>query len=387
MSSKKGFRFIEVLTVSFSHFAHDVYTAFLSPLLPLIIDKFGISYTAAGMLNVVRNLPTILNPLIGAIVDKRGGRFFVIIGPTISAIGMTMLGLAPNYAILLILLFVVGLNSTLYHVPSPVMIRLASGERRGLGMSFFMVGGETARTLGPVIALAGVTAWGFEGIWRLIPFGLFASLFLWWRLSKLPYVVSKKDNDKNELTSLKFIWQKVYKFFTVMFFFLLFRAMLRSTLTFYLPTYLKTQGENLWYAGAALSILEFAGIFGTFFGGAVSDYLGRKNTLLISASLTPVLMLIFLNMSGIWSFVLLILLGLMIFITSPVLLAFVHDIKTDRPAFVNSIYMILNFFGASVAALCVGFLSDKFGMKESFYIVTFFSFGAIPVVLFFKENE
>ncbi len=383
----KNFRLFDVITVSFSHFAHDIYTAFLSPILPLIIEKYSISYTAAGLLNVIRNFPTILNPVVGAIVDRRGGRFLVIIGPTISAIGMTIIGVAPSYGVLLLLLFVVGLNSTLFHVPSPVMIKLVSGNRVGLGMSFYMVGGEAARTLGPIVVLAAVSAWGLEGIWRLIPFGVAASAFLWWRLSQLPIKGQGVTRTDEKLTGIKEILRQVYKFFLVMLLFLIFRAMLKSALTFYLPTYLKVEGHSLWLSGIALSVLEFAGIFGSFFGGAISDHIGRKNTLLISAVTTPVLMLLFLNLDGIWTFPLLILLGLMVFITSPVLLAFVHDIETDRPAFVNSIYMILNFFGSSVAALLLGFLSDKFGLKESFYLVTYLSFGAIPVVMLFKKHE
>jgi len=384
---ENGFRFFDVLTVSFSHFAHDVFSAFLSPILPLIIEKFSISYTAAGLLNVIRNIPTLLNPVFGAIVDRKGGRFLVIIAPTISATAMCLIGLAPNYAILLLLLFTVGLNSTLFHVPSPVMIRYLSGNRVGLGMSFYMVGGEAARTLGPIIVLAGVSAWGLEGIWRLIPLGVASSLFLYWRLSKLPYGLHGVSKIDEKLTKLRRILRKVYKFFAVMMLFLVFRAMLKSALTFYLPTYLQTQGHSLWLSGISLSVLELAGIFGSFFGGTISDHIGRRNTLLISAIAAPIFMFLFLTLDSFWSFPLLILLGLVIFITGPVLLAFTNELKTDRPAFVNSIYMILNFFGTSVASLLVGYFSDKFGIKQSFYLVTYISLGAIPVVLLFKEHK
>ncbi len=384
---KSGFRLVDVLTVSFSHFAHDIFTAFLSPILPLIIERFSISYTAAGLLNVIRNIPTLLNPLFGAMVDRRGGRFLVIIGPTVSATAMCLIGVAPNYGVLLLLLFVVGLNSTLFHVPSPVMIRRFSGNRVGMGMSFYMVGGETARTLGPIIVLAAVSAWGLEGIWRLIPFGVASSLFLWWRLSKVPIKGQGFTRTNEKLTGVKEILRRVYKFFLVMLLFLLFRAMLRSALTFYLPTYLKSQGNSLWLSGIALSVLEFAGIFGSFFGGSISDHIGRKNTLLISAISAPILMYLFLTLDSFWTFPLLILLGLVIFTTGPVLLAFTNEIKTDRPAFINSLYMILNFFGSSVASLLVGYFSDLFGLRESFFIVTYLSIGAIPVVLLFKEHQ
>jgi hypothetical protein len=40
------------------------------------------------------------------------------------------------------------------------MIKQSSGEETGKGMSYFMVGGEFARTLGPILITAAVSWWG-----------------------------------------------------------------------------------------------------------------------------------------------------------------------------------------------------------------------------------
>ncbi len=381
----KSFRFWDVVTVSFSHFAHDVYTAFLSPLLPLLINKFGLSYTQAGLLNVVRGIPTVLNPVVGAIVDRVGGRYLVIFAPAVAAVSMSLIGVAPGFGMLVILLFVAGVNSTLFHVPSPVMIKLFAGKYTGTGMSFYMVGGELARTLGPLVVLGAVSLWGLEGIWRLIPFGLLASLILYVRLHNVKIKGSGFGRSNTKLTPVREILRKVYGFFIVMFLFLVFRAMLKTALTYYLPTFLKSEGASLWLAGASLSILEVAGIGGSMIGGWLSDHIGRRNTLLISAVFAPLLTLAFLELGVGWAIPVLILIGLVLFTTGPVLLAYVQDLKTDRPAFVNSLYMILNFFGTALASVVFGWLSDRFGMKETFYFVAFFSFGAIPVVYLFGK--
>lgn len=42
MSNKK-FKKSEVFTISSAHMIHDIYSAFLAPLLPLLIEKLGIS--------------------------------------------------------------------------------------------------------------------------------------------------------------------------------------------------------------------------------------------------------------------------------------------------------------------------------------------------------
>lgn len=55
----------KVLLLSLCHFIHDVYSSFLAPLLPLIIEKFGLSLTQAGFLSTVMQIPALLNPYIG----------------------------------------------------------------------------------------------------------------------------------------------------------------------------------------------------------------------------------------------------------------------------------------------------------------------------------
>jgi FSR family fosmidomycin resistance protein-like MFS transporter len=381
------FRWYNVLIISFSHFAHDVYTAFLAPLLPILIKTYSLSYTQAGLLNIIRGVPSLFNPLIGAYVDRIGGRTIIILAPTVSAVAMTLIGITPSYSILAILLFVSGVNSTFYHVPSPVVIKQISGNKSGLGMSFFMLGGESARTLGPIIAMAAVSMWGIEGLWKLIPFGVFSSFMLWWKLKGRKIKGLSPNHDKEKLTNIKIIVKKVYKFFLLMILFLIFRSTVKTALTFFLPTFLKFKGESLWLAGISLSVVELAGMAGTFIGGHVSDKIGRKKTLLIASVITPVSMYFFLESGTVFKFVLLIILGIALFSTGSVLLAFVHDIKTDRPAFVNSLYMVSGFATSAAITFVIGKVADVIGLEQTFYAAAVVSTLAIPVVLMFKEQE
>lgn len=192
-NKKKAFQTRNVLLVSFAHSVHDIYSAFLSPVLPLLITKLGISYSLSSFLSVLQRLPSLINPFIGLWADRMNLRYLIIISPAITAISMSLLGVAPNYGFLVVLLLVMGVSSALFHVPAPVMIRQVAGDRKGLGMSFYMLGGELARTLGPMVILAAVSWWGFAGSWKLIPFGLAASLLLFLQLRKVQvYKIMKK---------------------------------------------------------------------------------------------------------------------------------------------------------------------------------------------------
>ncbi len=137
MEKKNTFQTIDAVAISIAHHLHDIYSSFLAPILPLLIEKLSISYTSAGLLTVAQRLPSLLNPFVGLIADKISIRYFVIFAPSITAISMSLLGIAPNYAVLVGLLLVMGISATLFHVPAPVMMKRISGDRIGMGMSFF----------------------------------------------------------------------------------------------------------------------------------------------------------------------------------------------------------------------------------------------------------
>src|SRR6056297_1642520 len=168
----------KVIAVSSAHLLHDVYSSFLAPLLPLLVGKLGITLSMAGLLDSVKNSPSLFNPLFGLFVDRFNVKYFVIITPAVTVVIMSLIGIAPGYPILVLMIFVMGVNSNFFHIPSPVLIKKLAADRTATGMSFYMLGGELSRTLGPLLITAAVTLWGLEGTWRLIPFGLAASLVL-----------------------------------------------------------------------------------------------------------------------------------------------------------------------------------------------------------------
>jgi len=175
-----------VVGMALCHFINDVYTSFLSPLLPLLIQKLSMSLTQAGFLSTVLQVPSLLNPYIGTLADRISVRYFIIAAPSLTAVPMSLIGLAPTYAVLLILLFLAGISVSIFHVPAPVMISRVSGSRVGRGMSFYMAGGEVARTLGPLAAIGSVSLLGLEGFYPVMIFGVIASIWLFLGFKDIP---------------------------------------------------------------------------------------------------------------------------------------------------------------------------------------------------------
>ena len=323
----------KVVTLSVAHLLHDTFGSFLAPLLPLLTAKLGMSLSVSAFLDITRRVPTLFNPIFGMIAEYRGIKLLVILTPAVTSTAMSLTGLAPTVPVLFVLIFVAGISAALFHVPSPVLVRESSGDKVGTGMSLFMVGGELARTLGPLLVTTAVSLWSLEGIFRLIPIGVAASLVLWFKLRDLD--VQRNVSGTKERGDTRAILKRYAPFFVVLSAFLLFQSVMKSALTLYLPLYLTERGAGLWLAGASLSILQFFGVAGTFASGTLSDRFGRTRTLLTASVGSIGAMGLFLSTHHV---AFLALTGLFLFSTGPVLLTMVQETNSPMPTFMNSMY-------------------------------------------------
>ena len=381
----EGFQRGKVATISAVHFIHDCYTAFLAPALPLIIEKLGISYGMTGLLAVIQRIPSLFNPLIGIVAERPVMRYMVIFSPASTAVFMSLIGVAPGYIFLAIVLFFSGISSTLWHIPTPVMVKQLSGKRTGKGMSYYMVGGELARTAGPLIILGVISLWGLEGTWKMMPMGFIASLILYLNFRSAKFLPATSPLHHQEGS-----YWKIFLRFSAAFFltggYTLFQAGMKASLTYYLPTFLTDRGNTLQFSDLALTVIQLSGAIGALFAGTISDKLGRNRTLFIVSIVTPLLTLLFLRLEGFWIFPVLLPLGFFLFAPTSVMLATVQDLDTDKKAFVNSIYMTLNFFVSVMVYPVVGTIIDHVGFLPTFKATAWLGFGATLIVLITRNK-
>jgi MFS family permease len=124
------------------------------------------------------------------------------------------------------------------------------------------------------------------------------------------------------------------------------------------------------------------GIAGSMIAGMLSDRFGRKNVLLSMVVILPMLMWLFILSSGIWFVPLLIILGVFQFGIRPVMLAVVQDTNSEHPAYVNGVYIMINFVTGSLMILVIGMLGDKIGLENTYRIAATLAFSAVPCALF-----
>ena len=376
-TEEETFQTGQVSTIVGGHFVHDTFTAFVPPLLPLVIENLSLSLTMAGALTAFMQFPAILNPFIGYLADKINLRYFVIFAPAATATLIGLLGLMPNYATLAVLFLLIGISVAAFHAPTPAMIARIAGRRVGLGMSLYMAGGELGRTVGPLVAVAGVAAWGLEGVYRLVVIGWASSLILLWRFRN----VSASGYRKRSV-GLRAELPKLRTFFLPVLFITLSRSFIAVSITTYLPTFLSFEGSTLARAGVMLAVLEGAGVMGALLSGTISDRFGRKPVLLAAVVLSSIMMFAFLLAEGWLMVAALALLGFFTLSPQPVLLAMVQDHLPDNRATANGLYMSIAFLVRSLVLVLVGAAGDAWGLRLTFMLSGVLSVvSVVPILL------
>jgi FSR family fosmidomycin resistance protein-like MFS transporter len=259
-------------------------------------------------------------------------------------------------------------------------------------MSFFMLGGELARGVGPMLILGAVSLWGMEGTFRMIPLGAAASVMLYFRLRDIEIRSHRGSvlHDSAEGPFRQFVRLIVEKrkFFLIIAGISFSRAIITRALNAFLPTYLTSQGSSLWFSGISLSVLELAGAAGVITSGAVSDRIGRRKMLLIIKTVAPLMLMLFLLARGLWQIPVLVVLGLFAFASAPISLALVQEYAQEHPAAANGVVMTMHFlFGAS-SVFMVGLMSDWLGLNGAYWICALLSIVGIPCSLLLpKEHD
>jgi FSR family fosmidomycin resistance protein-like MFS transporter len=155
------------LAVAVAHGLNDLYAAMLHPLLPRIMEKMGLSIALAALLATVLTIASsLLQPVMGFLADRWGPRAFVVVGPLLSGVFMSLIGAAPTFAVLLAVLVLGGLGSAIFHPPgASLAVRVAAGGSSGMRYSLFSFGGSAGFALGPLFAVGCVSAFGLERLW------------------------------------------------------------------------------------------------------------------------------------------------------------------------------------------------------------------------------
>lgn len=360
-ASEDGFHAGRVLTITAGHLVHDVFSGFLPVLLPLLIDRFGLSLFLAGSLTLFLRLPSALNPFFGLVADRFDLRVAAAWAPGMTALAMSLLGATPHYALLCGLLLLAGVSAAVFHVVGPVMVARASGERVGRGMSWWMTSGELARSLAPLLAVGAVSLLGLERLFPVAILGVGASVLLHVRLGRGEVSVPAPAEG-----GFRAAWQGLRPVAVPLAGLVFTRSFLTGCLVAFLPTYVVGGGRSLFLGGVAMAVLQGVGTLGSLAGGTLSDRIGRRGVLAAAVPGAAFMMLLLAHGPS-WSlFPALVGLGITLFAITPVNMALVQDVAGEYRSTANGLYMGFNFLSTAFATLLTGWLGDLADLSAAF---------------------
>ena len=364
----------QVLTLASAHGAHDFYTGFLAPLLPILIDKLSLLKVQGGLLSSFLLWPSALQPIIGRVADRKNLKKYIFLAPAISGIFMSLLGVAPNYTILAIILLIAGINSAGFHAITPAIAGRISGNNIGKGMSYWIVGGQLAWMIGPIVITSVVSLFSVRATPWLMIGGIGASFILFFLLKNVDVQALPNNNEIPLASSIK----TIAPIFLPMIGVITGRSLISSATSSFLPLYLTDQGASLLLAGTMQTVNIGSGILGTLIGGNLRDKIGGKPIIIISILGSLLFMILFLNVGGLYQIVTLILLGIFSAMLLPVNLAMVQEYSPENRFLANGLYLAIQFFIRALAGIIIGFLYDQFGGQQAFLYGAIFSIIAMP---------
>jgi len=133
-----------LLLLTVAHFCVDSYASMLSPALPFLAAKLGLSLTTVGQLVAIVSLSSITQPLMGIWADRMARRYLVTGGLFLAAACTPLMGIAPSFATVALAVLLGGFGVAAFHPQVFALAGELSGERRSLGIALFIFGGTLA---------------------------------------------------------------------------------------------------------------------------------------------------------------------------------------------------------------------------------------------------
>lgn len=267
------------------------------------------------------------------------------------------------------------------HTIRPSLQAVDNPEFQTEGMSFFMAGGELGRSIGPLLIVAVVGRFGLENAYVAAIPGVLASLVLFRLMGGIRLRFSA------EPLSLRAALSAQRTPLLLLLGITLFRAMSVFSFLTFLPTYLTGEGTSLFFAGAAVSIFELAGVAGALLGGTLSDRLGRRAVFLISQTTVVPVLLAFLHSSGLAAFPLLLMGGLVGLATGPVGMTVIQELFTGNRSTATGLYVSFSMIVSGISTTLFGAVADAIGLPVTMHVLAVVPLLAVPLTLLLPETR
>ncbi|OGB96360.1 MAG: hypothetical protein A2Z31_08750 [candidate division NC10 bacterium RBG_16_65_8] len=356
------------LAIALAVLGHTVVDAsqnILPVVLPLLMERFQLSYSQVGVAAALLNISSsLIQPVFGWVSDRWSTRWFMWTGVAWTGILMSCLGLVPNYPTFLVLIVLTGVGTAAFHPIASMAVALASGNQRGLGMSLFSAGGNLGFAIGPVMAAWLMARFGLPGTLAVVVPGLLMAAAMY--AGRAEFVGPPMARESRTASSSDPIpWGRLGTLSAL----ITLRSWGYSGLITFIPLLLHEQGVALQVAGRALFVFLFFGALGGMLGGHLSDRFGRHRVMATSLLIFPVLMALALVTDGPFRWLLLAVAGVMLLASFSVTVVFAQELLPHHLGLASGLTLGLAFGAGGVGVGLSGFLADALGLRVSVWIL------------------
>src|SRR5215213_10092575 len=272
------------------HFVSDSYSSIIYPLLPVLQAKLSLTTSQVFWLAPLYAISSsLMQPVYGLISDRYARRTFAVFSPTVTAIFVSMIGLAPGYSTLVLVLIAGGVGIGSFHPQAAAMASAASGDRRRVGMAVFSASGTLGFAVGPLAIALLISAFGLDKTWYIFGLGLLMSAVLY-RICPPLEAPARSGEPKIKwqlLSALRAAWKPLLLLYLIT----VLRSGLQMTTNNYLPFLLKERGYEVTGTGGVLTVYLLLGGVGGLAGGFLAERISGRSVTLFSGLIAGPLMI------------------------------------------------------------------------------------------------
>lgn len=377
-----------LFAISFSHLLNDLIQSLVPAMYPILKQSFRLDFAQIGLITLAFQVTSsLLQPVVGMVTDRRPMPYSLATGMGFTLLGLLLLSVAGQFALLLAAAALIGLGSAVFHPESSRVARMASGGRYGFAQSIFQVGGNAGSALGPLLAAFIVVPGGQSSVAWFSAVALLAAFVLlqigrWYHLHA-PAARSGARAVAAQAMALSRgrVGCSIAILLALLFSKYFYMASLNSYYTFYL---IDRFGVSVQSAQMYLFAFMAAVAVGTFVGGPVGDRIGRKYV--IWASILGVLpFTLLLPYAGLfWTGVLSVALGLILASAFSAVLVYAQELVPGKVGAVSGLFFGFAFGMGGLGAAVLGELADRAGIEAVYRICAFLP--AIGLLTAFLPN-